>query len=129
MDSRSAPPHIHFRHRNNQLANLGRNSRSTGTPFSALPSPEEFEALAMPGQNSGWLHPSQTLLPANPEASEQHPEDTIDRTMPGAMSPVNEARQWVAQRGIHGDEICTILENGWNNAENQRDAATIFAIA
>ncbi len=119
MNSRSAPPHIHFRHRNNQLANLGRNSRSAGTPCSDLLSPEEFEALAMPGQNGGWFHHSQTFPPAIPEAGEQHPADTINGPNPGARSSVNEARKLVAQCNVLGDEICAILENGGNNGENQ----------
>ena len=32
---------------------------------------------------------------------------------------MNEARKLVAQCSILGDEICTILENGGNNGENQ----------
>ena len=73
----------------------------------------------MPDQNGGWFHHSQTLLPAIPEAGEQHPEDTLDGPKPGARSSVNEARKLVAQCSILGDEICTILENGGNNGENQ----------
>ena len=76
------------------------------TAPSALPSPEEltrklrFLPLAMSGQNGRWLHHCQTLPPATPEAREQRPEDTIDRTKPGAMPLVNQARKLVAQRNI-----------------------------
>jgi hypothetical protein len=34
---------------------------------------------------------------------------------------VNEAREWVTQGNIVGDEICAILENGGDNGENQRE--------
>ena len=119
MNSGSAPPHIHLCHLNYQFANFSRNSRLARAPFSALPSPEEFEALAMPGQNGGWLHHSQTFPPAISEAGEQDPEDTIDRPKPGARSSVNEAPKLVAQRNILGDEICTIFENGGNSGENK----------
>jgi hypothetical protein len=54
-----------------------------------------------------------------PEAREQHPENTVNRPKPGPRSSVNEARKLVAQCSILGDEICTILENGGNNGENQ----------
>ena len=37
----------------------------------------------------------------------------------GPRSSVSEARELVAQCSILGDEICTILENGGNNVENQ----------
>jgi hypothetical protein len=73
----------------------------------------------MPGQNGRWLHHCQTLPPAIPEAREQRPEDTIDRTKPGAMPLVNQARKLVAQCNILGDEIRTISEYGGNNAENE----------
>jgi len=121
VDSRSAPPHIQFCHLSYQPSNLGGDSRTARISFSALPSPEEFEALAMPGQNGGWLHDSQTLPPAIPEAGEQHPEDTINWPKPGARSSVNEARKLVAQRDILGDEICSILENRGNDGEKQRE--------
>jgi hypothetical protein len=73
----------------------------------------------MPGQNGRWLHHRETFPPANPEAGEQDPEDTIDGPKTGARSSVSEARKLVAQRKVLGDEICTIPENGGNNAENE----------
>ncbi len=73
----------------------------------------------MPGQDGGWFHHNQTFPPTIPEAEEQHPEDAIDGSKPGARLSVNEARKLVAQRNILGDEICTIFENGGNSEENK----------
>ena len=75
----------------------------------------------MPSQNCGWLHYGQSFPPAIPEAGEQHPEDTIDGTKPGARSSVNKARKLVAQGDILGDEICTILEYSGDNGQNQSE--------
>ncbi len=52
---------------------------------------------------------------------DKDPEDTIDGPKPGPRSSVNEALKRVAQRNVLGDEICSMLENGSNNGENQRD--------
>ena len=119
MDSRSAPPNIHFCHLNNQLANFGRNSRSSETALSTLPPPEESESLTMPGQNGGWFHHRQTFPPAIPEAGQQHPEDTIDGPKIGPRASMYQARKLVAQRNILGHEIGAVLENGSDNGENQ----------
>jgi hypothetical protein len=89
MDPRSTPPNIHFCHLDNQLANFRRNSRSSRAPSSALPSPEELESLAMPGQNGGWLHHGQALPPTIPEAGEQQPEDTIDKRISGSLNGIS----------------------------------------
>jgi hypothetical protein len=87
--------------------------------LSALPSPEEFETLAMPSQDCGRLHHDKTFSPANPEAGEQHPECTVNGSKAGPRSSLNEARELVTQGNILGDEICAILENGGDNGENQ----------
>jgi hypothetical protein len=73
----------------------------------------------VPSQNGDWLHHGQRFPPAAPEASEQHPENTIDGPKLGPRSSVNEARELVAQGNILGDEICTILENRSDKRENQ----------
>jgi hypothetical protein len=119
VNSRSTPPHIHLCHLDDQPTNFDGNSRSTRTTLSTFPSPEEPEAFAMPGQDGGWFHHHQTFPPAIPEAGEQHPEDGIDGSKPGARSSVNEARKLVTQRNILGDEICAVLENRGNIGENQ----------
>ena len=54
------------------------------TALPTLSPPEEFEALAMPGQDGGWLHHRQTFPPATPEARQQNPEEAIDGTKPGS---------------------------------------------
>ena len=59
------------------------------------------------------------MIPWRTDCENGHPEDTIDRTKPGAMSSVNEARKLVAQCNILGDEIDTVLEKGRYTAENQ----------
>ncbi len=128
MDPRSAPAHVHASHFEYPSANFGRNALPAWATLSALPSPEEPEALAMPGQDCGWLHDDQTVRPASPEAREQHPEGTINRSKPGPRFWVNEARELVTQGNILGDEIRTILENGGNNGKNQWQLERIWRI-
>jgi hypothetical protein len=75
----------------------------------------------MPGQNGGWLDHCQIVPAAVLEAGEQHPEDTVNGPKPGARSSMNEARELVTQGDSLGDEICTVLEDGSDNGENQRE--------
>jgi len=58
---------VHRCHLDDQSTNFEGNSRSAETALSTLPPPEEFEALAMPGQDRGRLHHGQTFPPAIPE--------------------------------------------------------------
>jgi len=83
--------------------------------LSTLPPPEEFEALAMPGQNRCWLQHSQTFPPAVPEDGEQGPEDAVDGPKLWPCPLMYQARELMAQRNILRDEISTVLENGSNS--------------
>jgi hypothetical protein len=86
---------------------------------SALPPPEDFESLAMPGQNDGWLHHHQTFSPTIPDAGEHRPEGAVGGPKLGPRASMYQTRELVAQRNILGHELGTVLENGSNNGENQ----------
>ncbi len=75
----------------------------------------------MPSQDGGGLHHSQTFPPAIPEAGEQNPEDTVSGPKLGPRPLMYQARELMTQGHILGDEICTILENGGDKRDDQRE--------
>ena len=74
MNAWRAPQRILVRHRPNQIADLGGDRRSPGVSATP-PSPEQADALAMPGDDGRRLHDDECpapLLPAADSLAQSH---------------------------------------------------------
>ena len=81
MNARRTPQRVSLRHGTNQLADVPRYARST-EPASALPSPEEPEAAAVPSEDRLGFNDHEGGPPAIPDARHPGPQQSVSGCEP-----------------------------------------------
>ena len=120
---RSLPPSgVIPRHRGDQLAHLGAESRAADRP-AGVPPPEQAPGLAMPADNTLGSDQDQMPLPvAAAQRSDHDPEqlvaDAEPRSPPGRPC---QHRELMAEQEILGDERLTVAHGCTDQAEEKKE--------
>ena len=114
----SAPERIGFCHSANKVTDLRADRRPPGSLLPGLKSPEQFEALSMPPNDSLGFDDDQCLLPIGPKTGKQDPEDTIPVAKSGSFGRSPHCCQLSAECYVFQREII-ILFRSQNYVQNQ----------
>src|SRR5262245_41439114 len=68
VNPRRTPGRVGFLHRPDEIDDVARHLWATWSAATALPAPQQSEAMPMPCDHGLWLHQDQGAAPARPEA-------------------------------------------------------------
>src|SRR5215471_21463691 len=89
VDARGAPKRVVAAHLPNQFSNFPRYGRAPGLPAADLPSPEQAESFAVPGNHGIRFYDAECRAPRGPRSTKpgpQHPVEPVHlRLLQGAL--------------------------------------------
>jgi hypothetical protein len=121
MNPRRAPGRVLYGHSPNQPSDLGTSAR---TPALRLPSPEEAERLAMPGDDGLGFDDDEALSPARKAVENEGPEGSVPRGQGkvGWLRP-EEDTDLMAKGQVLGDQGGARTKKGAEGAESESNEA------
>src|SRR3954470_22175428 len=90
VNTGSAPYRVFTAHHPDQLSDLSRHPRPAWVAMPDLPGPEQYKALAMPGNHSGCFDDEDTAPPFAPDGRKPDPQNPISS---GQFRPLHRALQ------------------------------------
>lgn len=85
MNAWGAPQRIGSAHLADEIADVGRDRRSTNAPTSRAPLPVECERSAMPVHDGGRLHDPDGSAPTRPDPEQRHPQESVGPSEAGPL--------------------------------------------
>ena len=121
VDPGGTPGRVVSRHLTDEAADLG---GRRGTARQRLPSPEEAERTAMPGDHGLWLDQDQAVFPAAPATQDQGPEGPVQRReRQASLSRAFQDEELVPEGQDLSCEGSTRTNAGDHGAEEELDQA------
>lgn len=115
VNSRRSPERIFPAQPSDQLPDFFRDRRSAGPPTPDLPSPEEPESLAVPGDHSLWLNDDEGGSPIRPQTGKPCPEEAISGRQFRSLHRALENAKLVPQCDVFEVESGTATEDGYKS--------------
>lgn len=121
VNARRAPADVRVGHLDDELADVLVDAGSADSSFSTLPSPEQLETFSVPANDGLGLDHDECISPPDPEARQQRPQSSVERSEARSLSTMFEAGELMAKGDILGNEVSPIFEDGDDDRDDQRE--------